>query len=152
MDACTCILDLAIIIILDGQIILNLSMCSSPVFSAMKKWAVQGSGARGSLKLRQVYWSTGSANSGKLVLALKPDPVTISNELAAAGLIPLLDGEIEAQRLARYIVDVVKVEPSRYVDILSILSKHDWLNDLVNILQATDSEMHHNALKTIPTY
>ena len=85
----------------------------------------------------------------KLVLALKPDPITISNELAAASLIPLPDGEIEAQQLARTLVDVVKVEPSRYVDILTILSKHDWLNDIVNILQTTHSEMHD---KAIPTY
>ena len=72
----------------------------------------------------------------KLVLALRADPVTISNELAAAGLIPPPDGQIEAQQLAERIRDIVKVEPARYDDIVKVLSKHDWLKDIVGILHS----------------
>ena len=77
----------------------------------------------------------------KLVLALKADPVAISNELVAAGLIPPPDGQIEAQQLAQRILDVVKVVPARYDDVLTVLSKHDWLKDIVEILQTTRSEI-----------
>ena len=71
----------------------------------------------------------------KLVLALKADPLIIWNELAAKGLIPPPDGQIEAQQLAQRILDLVKVEPARYDDIVNLLSKHDWLNDIIEILQ-----------------
>ena len=73
----------------------------------------------------------------KLVLALRADPVTISNELAAAGLIPPPDGQIEAQQLVQRILDIVKVEPARYDDIVKVFSKHDWLKDIVWILHGT---------------
>lgn len=73
----------------------------------------------------------------KLVLALKADPLTIWNELAAKGLFPPPDGQIEAQQLARRVLDVVKVEPSRYDVVLNILSKYDWMKDIIEILQTT---------------
>ena len=76
----------------------------------------------------------------KLVLALRADPVIVSNELAAASLIPPPDGQIEAQQLAQRILDIVKVEPARYEDVLNVLSKNDWLKDIVGILQTTHSE------------
>lgn len=78
-----------------------------------------------------------SACFDKLVLALKADPLTIWNELAAKGLFPPPDGQIEAQQLARRILDVVKVEPTRYDVVLNILSKYDWLKDITKILQTT---------------
>ena len=80
------------------------------------------------------------ASFDRLVLALRADPVTIWNELAAAGLIPSPDGQIEAQRLSQRILDIVKVEPARYDDVVKVLSKHDWLKDIVNILEAVYSE------------
>ena len=70
----------------------------------------------------------------KLVLALKVGPITISNELVAAGLIPPPDGQIEAQQLARSIPNIVELKPARYDDIVKVLSKHDWLKDIVGIL------------------
>ena len=72
----------------------------------------------------------------KLVLALRANPVTISNELAANGLIPPPDGQIEAQQLVQRILDIVKVEPTRYDDIVKVLSRHDWLKDIVGILHS----------------
>ena len=74
----------------------------------------------------------------KLVVALKQDPVTVWNGLAALYLIPppdvQLPGGFEAQVLARRILNIVKVEPTRYDDVMKVLSKHDWLRDIVKIL------------------
>lgn len=76
----------------------------------------------------------------KLVLALTQDPVTISNELVAAGLIPPSDS-VDAQQLAHRILGIVEVNPSRYNDVLKVLSRHDWLNDIAGILRTAHSEI-----------
>ena len=81
-----------------------------------------------------VEYKTLLACFSRLVLALKSDPVTISNELVETSLFPPPDGQIEAQQLAQRILDVVKVEAARYDDVMKILSKHDWLKDIVGIL------------------
>ena len=82
----------------------------------------------------------------KLVLALKLDPVTISNELVAANLFPPPDGNVEAQQLAQRILDIVKVEPARYDDVMKVLSKHNWLRDIGQILETAYSEWSHRVL------
>ena len=87
-----------------------------------------------------IEYKTLRACFDKLVLALKLDPVPISNELAAAGLIPPPDGNIEAQQLTQHILDIVKVEPSRYDDVFMVLSRHVWLQDISGILQTTHGE------------
>ena len=71
----------------------------------------------------------------KLVDSLKLDPLTISNELVAKSLIPPADEQIDGQKLAEILLKRVKVEPSRYYDIIYILSRHDWLKDIVEILR-----------------
>ena len=76
----------------------------------------------------------------RLVLALKSDPVTISNELVAVNLFPPPDGNMEAQQLAQRILDIVKVEPARYDDVMKVLSKHNWLRDIRKILETAYSE------------
>lgn len=73
----------------------------------------------------------------KLILALKADPQTIWMELAAKGLIPPTDGQIEARQLTQRILDLVKVEPARYDDVVNLLSNHDWLKDITEILHKT---------------
>lgn len=75
----------------------------------------------------------------KLVDALKQDPVTLWNGLASLYLIPPPDVQLPggfeaAQVLARRILNIVKVEPTRYDDVMKVLSKHDWLRDIVKIL------------------
>lgn len=82
-----------------------------------------------------------------LAIALTPSPAPIADELAASGLLPPSDitdqrtshGE-QARQLARSILDKVKLAPARYHDILNILSKHQWLEDFVHILQTTHSK------------
>ena len=69
------------------------------------------------------------ASFDKLAIVLRQE--SISNELVSAGLIPLPDDKIDAQQLTRHILDFVKVEPSRYKDVLYVLSKHDWLKGIL---------------------
>ena len=82
-----------------------------------------------------------------LVTALKLDPASIADELAARGLVPPLKDMAEqktnveqARQLAGIILDRVSLVPSRYNDIMSVLSKHQWLEDIVNIIQTTFRE------------
>ena len=87
-----------------------------------------------------IQYKTLLACFNKLVDSLKQDPVTVWNELASAYLIPPPDGPgqlIEAQQLARCILNIVRVEPTRYDDVMKVLSKHDWLRDIVKILHTT---------------
>ena len=77
-----------------------------------------------------------------LVTALKFDPASLSVELAAKGLVPpgefsyLRTNSDQARELAGYILDRVKLAPNRYHDVLEVLSRHQWLQDFVKILQA----------------
>ena len=87
-----------------------------------------------------VEYRTLLACFSRLVLALKADPVTISNELVDISLFPPRDGQIEAQQLAQRMLDIVKVEAARYDDVIKVLSKHDWLKDIVGILETTHGE------------
>ena len=88
-----------------------------------------------------IEYRTLLASFDKLVFALRQNPESISNKLAALGLMPLPDDKIDAQQLTRRILDFVKVEPSRYNDVLKVLSKHGWLKDIVGILQTTSCEI-----------
>ena len=67
--------------------------------------------------------------------ALKSDPVTISNELVSENLIPPLDGQVSAQKLAELLLRRIEVTSGRYHDVIRIFSRHDWLKDIVEILQ-----------------
>ena len=77
-----------------------------------------------------------------LVTALKFDPASLADELAAKGLVP--PGDVTNQRtyteqareLAGRILDRVKLAPSRYHDVIKILSRHLWMEDFVRILEA----------------
>ena len=73
-----------------------------------------------------------------LVTALKFDPASLSVELAAKGLVPpdLRTNSDPAQELAGCILNRVKLAPNRYYDVLEVLSRHQWLQDFVKILQA----------------
>ena len=83
---------------------------------------------------------------GSLVTAFKGDPVAIADELAAVALIPPPQDVADqkksdlARRLAEDIRDRVKLSPSRYEDVVRVLSKHKWLEDIVRILQNTNGE------------
>ena len=76
-----------------------------------------------------------------LVTALRLDPASVADELAAKGLIP--PGEIsgtnaeQSRVLVNSILDRVKVAPDRYRDVLDIFSRHEWLADIVRILRTT---------------
>ena len=77
----------------------------------------------------------------KIVTALKSDPVPISNELVSANLISPVDcPQIDAQKLAQLLLDKIKLAPKRYYDVVRIFSRHDWLGDIVEILQAEQSK------------
>ena len=82
-----------------------------------------------------------------LVTALKSDPATIADDLVSRGLIPPKDvaesttaNVDQARQLARVILDRVSLVPSRYNDVVSVLCKHQWLEDVVDIIQTTYSE------------
>ena len=84
-----------------------------------------------------VEYKTTLACFDRLVTALKSDPVTVSNELASKNLIPPLDGPaISAQKLAQLLLCKIKVTPKRYYDVIDVFSRHDWLKDIVEILQS----------------
>ena len=71
----------------------------------------------------------------KLVTALKLDPLAVSNELVAEGLIPPGDGEADAQKLAQLLLRRIQLSPKRYYDVIKVLSRHEWLGDIVDTLQ-----------------
>ena len=71
----------------------------------------------------------------KLVTALKLDPLAVSNELVAEGLIPPASGAVDAQKLAQLLLERVKLSPRRYYDVIKVFSRHEWLGDIVDILQ-----------------
>ena len=75
----------------------------------------------------------------KLVTALKPDPLAASNELVAEGLIPPVDGAADAQKLAQLLLDRIQLSPKRYYDVVKVFSRHEWLGDIVDILQEEHS-------------
>ena len=75
----------------------------------------------------------------KLVTALKLDPLTVANELVAEGLIPPVDGSVDAQKLAQLLRDKIKLTPKRYYDVIKVFSRHEWLGDIVDILQEEHS-------------
>ena len=81
------------------------------------------------------------------MIALKSDPASIADELAARSLIPPRDvaeprtpNVEQARQLASVILDRVSLVPSRYNDVVSVLCKHQWLEDVVGIIQTTYSE------------
>ena len=80
---------------------------------------------------------------GSLVTAFKDDPITIADDLVAVALIPPLEDVAHqkpselARRLAEYIRNKVLLAPSRYEDVVRVLSKHQWLGDIVRILKRT---------------
>ena len=72
----------------------------------------------------------------KLVTALKrQDPLAVSNELAAESLIPPEGESVDAQKLAKLLLERIKLSPTRYYDVVSVFSGHSWLGDIVDILQ-----------------
>ena len=71
----------------------------------------------------------------KLVTALKQDPLAVSNELVAGGLIPPVDGAVDAQKLAQLLLERIQLSSKRYYDIIKVFSRHEWLGDIVDILQ-----------------
>ena len=80
--------------------------------------------------------------------ALKSDPLTLSNELVSENLIPPLDGQVSAQKLAELLLRKIEVTPKRYYDVINVFSRHDWLKDIVEILQleSNDCEIKINVL------
>ena len=86
-----------------------------------------------------------------LVTALKFDPASLSVELAAKGLVPphefsrprLRTNFDQAHELAGCILDRVELDPNRYHDIFEVFSRHEWLQDFVNILQAAHGKFNH---------
>ena len=79
-----------------------------------------------------------------LVTALKLDPASLADALATKGLVP--PGKItnqpgteadQARVLAGCILDRVKLVPSRYYDVVDIMSKYQWMEDFVRILKTT---------------
>ena len=76
----------------------------------------------------------------KLVTALKLDPLAVLNELVAEGLIPPMDEVIDAQKLASLLLDIIKLSPKRYYDVVKVFSRHEWLGGIVDILQEEHSE------------
>ena len=89
-----------------------------------------------------IEYKTVVACFDKLVIALKSDPLTVSNELVSSNLIPPLevDGQVSAQKIAQLLLDKIKVAPQRYHDMLEVFSRHDWLKDIVGILQSEYSK------------
>lgn len=83
-----------------------------------------------------------------LVTALKLSPASVADELTAVGLLPPNNvtnqgtSVEQARQLATVILDRVLLVPSRYNDFLSVLSKYQWLGDIVNILQTTYHELY----------
>ena len=71
----------------------------------------------------------------KLVTALKQDPVAVANELVSETLIPPADRSIDAQKLAQLLLEKIELSPKRYYDVIKVLSRLDWLADIVVILQ-----------------
>ena len=88
-----------------------------------------------SLEYKTVLWCF-----DKLVTALKLDPLAVSNELVSEGLIPPVDGTVKAQELAQLLRDAIKLSSKRYYDVIKVFSRHEWLGDMVEILQ----EKHGN--------
>lgn len=77
----------------------------------------------------------------RLVIALRQDPVTISNAFVSNLLIPPVDGHADAQRLAQLLLEKIKLVPSRYHDIVRIISGYEWLKDIVDIIQTEHSKL-----------
>ena len=75
----------------------------------------------------------------KLVTALKLDPLAVSNELVAGGLIPPVDGSVDAQKLAQLLLERIQLSPKRYYDVIKIFTRYEWLGDMVDILQKEHS-------------
>lgn len=80
-----------------------------------------------------------------LVTALKIDPASLADQLAAKGLVPPVEVTNQrtcaeqARELAGRILDRVKLAPSRYHDVVKIISGHQWMEDFVSILQGSHS-------------
>ena len=72
----------------------------------------------------------------KVVLAFDQSPSTIADELIAKGLFPP-QGPVDGRRLAKLVADKVQLKSSRYRNVMDVLSKHEWLSDIVDILQVT---------------
>ena len=75
----------------------------------------------------------------KLVTALKLDPLAVSNELVAEGLIPPVDGSVDAQKLAQLLLERIRLSSKRYYDVIKVCCRHEWLGDIVDILQEEHS-------------
>ena len=74
----------------------------------------------------------------KLRAALNQGTITVANELLAEGLISPstvdVEHNINAQKLATLLLEKVEVAPKRYYRIVELLSKHEWLADIVEAL------------------
>ncbi len=92
-------------------------------------------------------------NSRKeLVRMLEHDPVAISSILTAEGLLsPQLASEIltldtnksKAQKLASHILRERETHSDWYCKLLSFLSRHEWLAEIVTILNELSCEFNH---------
>ena len=77
----------------------------------------------------------------RLVTALKSDPTSLADKLAAKGLMPPVEVHNQripaeqARELAGRILDIVKLNPNRYHDVIKTFSKYPWMKDIVGILE-----------------
>ena len=84
-----------------------------------------------------------------LVIALKSDPKSIADGLAAKSLISPREisyqrtNAEQARELADSILDRVKLAPDRYHDVVRILSRQQWMEDFVKILTTTYHGKHY---------
>lgn len=78
-----------------------------------------------------------------LVTALRSSVASVRDELVALDLVPpdAIDDrrtdDKQARQLVTIMVDRVKILCTRYHDIMKILSKHGWLEDVVEKLHTT---------------
>ena len=66
-------------------------------------------------------------------------PLAVSNELVSKSLIPAFSGSIDAQKLAEHLLEKIQLSPKRYYDVIKVFSRHEWLEDIVGILQTEHS-------------
>ena len=93
-----------------------------------------------------VEYRTLLACKGELVTAFKQDPLTIGDSMLAENLVPpTVSSEIAehrttkdmgARRLVECITDKVKLSSGRYKDVIDVLTRHEWLRDVVAILKS----------------
>ena len=88
-------------------------------------------------------YKTFHRHSDDLVTVLRSSVASVRDELVAKDLVPpdAVDDRTaddkQARQLVRIMADRVKIRRTRYHDIMKILSKHGWLEDVVEKLHNT---------------